>query len=103
MINSKIPVVETVIKDSGGDKMEIDQRASGQRIPLPKVRLTDLEPRKDDQIIDRIPSQTKLEVDKALDEKFNLIKYDVESKIKNLHVDLIRQFCQQENEVENFL
>ena len=82
--------------------MEIDE-GEGSSFPQKRqtAKKTDLEPR---EILNaEIPFHIKEEVDKAVDGAINLMRHDVECKIKNLHIDLIRQFCQQENEVESHL
>lgn len=42
-------------------------------------------------------------IDDMLDKKVNEMKYDINGKLQNLHIDLIRQFCQQETSMEDNL
>ena len=51
----------------------------------------------------RIPRQLRTEIDKQLDQKVLQIKHNISQKIKNIHVDLIRQMVQQEGQMEDYL
>jgi len=52
---------------------------------------------------EKIPQVLKRQIDEQLDNKILEMKYNMSQKLQNLHIDLIRQFCQQESGVEDHL
>ena len=50
-----------------------------------------------------IPVQIRDAVDKKIDEKIAQMKFKIQSKITNMQLDTIRQFMQQEEDIESYL
>ena len=51
----------------------------------------------------KISAAMRKEIDQMLDTKMAEIKHGFQQKIHNMHLDLIRNLCQQESQIENSL
>lgn len=50
-----------------------------------------------------LPAHIREQINQKLDENIAVMKYDIQEKISNIQLDMIRQFMQQESQIEDQL
>lgn len=48
-----------------------------------------------------LPAHVREQINRKLDENIAMMKYDMQEKISNIQLDMIRQFMQQESQMED--